>query len=137
MFRDQKLNEEKQKGAEFLQKNRTEPEVNELPSGIQYKVLTPGSGDKPLPGATIKAHYRGALLNGREFDSSYKRQSPFTAPLTSLIKGWQEVIPMMQVGSTWRTWIPSELAYGDRGAGGDIPGGATLLFDIELLDIVK
>ena len=79
---------------------------------------------------------KDSLLNGKEFDSSFKRNQPFTAPLRNLIKGWQEVVPMMPVGSKWRLWIPSELAYGDRGAGGSIPGGATLQFDIELLEIV-
>jgi FKBP-type peptidyl-prolyl cis-trans isomerase FklB len=83
----------------------------------------------------VKAHYSGSLLSGKEFDSSYKRNQPFTAPLTSLIKGWQEVVPLMPEGSLWRLWIPSHLAYGDYGTGG-IPGGATLQFDIELLEIV-
>ena len=99
-------------------------------------MIREGQGPRPAPNSKIKAHYRGSLLSGKEFDSSYKRNQPFTAPLTSLIKGWQQVIPMMPVGSTWRLWIPSDLAYGDRGAGGDIPGGATLQFDIELLEIL-
>lgn len=131
-----KLNEEKQKGADFLAANKNNEGVQELPGGIQYKVITEGTGPKPELRNKIKAHYKGSLLNGKEFDSSYRRNQPFTAPLTALIKGWQDVIPMMPVGSTWRLWIPSDLAYGDRGAGGDIPGGATLQFDIELLEIV-
>jgi FKBP-type peptidyl-prolyl cis-trans isomerase FklB len=76
------------------------------------------------------------LLDGKEFDSSFKRNQPFTAPLRSLIKGWQIAIPLMNEGSHWRLWIPSDLAYGDRGAGGDIPGGATLIFEVELLKIL-
>lgn len=134
-FREGKLNEEKQKGAEFLAANRDREGVTELPNGIQYLIIKDGNGEKPSPNSTIKAHYKGSLLSGKEFDSSYRRNQPFTAPLKALIKGWQEVIPMMPVGSIWRLWIPSDLAYGDRGAGGDIPGGATLQFDIELLEI--
>jgi FKBP-type peptidyl-prolyl cis-trans isomerase FklB len=108
-----------------------------LPEGLQYQELKQGNGAKPSPGDTIKAHYKGALLDGKEFDSSFKRNQPFTAPLRSLIKGWQIAIPLMNEGSHWRLWIPSELAYGDRGAGGDIPGGATLMFEVELLQIIK
>lgn len=135
-FRDEKLNAEKQAGAEFMAANKSKEGVVTLDNGIQYQILKEGNGPKPEPSAKIKAHYRGALTNGKEFDSSYRRNQPFTAPLAALIKGWQLVIPMMPVGSSWRLWIPSDLAYGDRGAGGDIPGGATLQFDIELLEIV-
>lgn len=130
-----KLKKEKEEGAAFLTENKTKEGVVELPSGIQYQVLKDATGAKPTLDSTIKAHYRGALLDGKEFDSSFKRNQPFTAKPTQLIKGWQEVLPMMSVGSTWRLWIPSELAYGDYGTGG-IPGGATLLFDIELLEIL-
>jgi FKBP-type peptidyl-prolyl cis-trans isomerase FklB len=136
-FRNDKLNAEKEAGMKFLSENKTKPGVTELPGGIQYEVISEGQGGHPSPGSTIKAHYRGSLLNGKEFDSSYKRNQPFTAPLNALIKGWQQAIPLMKEGSTWRLWIPSDLAYGDRGAGGDIPGGATLQFDIELLQIVS
>lgn len=135
--RNEKLNAEKETGAKFLESNKAQEGVTELPSGIQYQVIKEGTGPRPKPDSTIKAHYRGALLNGKEFDSSFRRNQPFTASLRQLIKGWQEVIPLMPVGSTWRLWIPSDLAYGDRGAGGDIPGGATLLFDIELLEIIS
>ena len=134
--RDEKINAEKEAGAKFLQENKNKPGINELNGGIQYEVVKEGQGPRPAPNAKIKAHYKGSLLNGKEFDSSYKRNQPFTAPLNALIKGWQQAIPMMTVGSIWRLWIPSDLAYGDRGAGGDIPGGATLLFEIELLEIV-
>lgn len=132
--RQEKLQKEKDAGITFMADNKGKEGVVELPSGIQYQVLKAADGEKPLLNSTIKAHYRGALLDGKEFDSSFKRNQPFTAKPTQLIKGWQEVIPMMPVGSTWRLWIPSDLAYGDNGTGG-IPGGATLIFDIELLEI--
>lgn len=131
-----KLNKEKEAGQAFLLANKNNEGVQELPGGMQYQVLKEGTGAKPQKNSRIKAHYKGSLLNGKEFDSSYRRNQPFTAPLNALIKGWQEAIPLMNVGSTWRLWIPSDLAYGDRGAGGDIPGGATLQFDIELLEII-
>jgi FKBP-type peptidyl-prolyl cis-trans isomerase FklB len=130
-----KLKTEKEEGTTFMAENKTKEGIIELPSGIQYQVLKEGAGEKPTLNSNIKAHYRGSLLNGKEFDSSFKRNQPFTAKPTQLIKGWQEVIPMMPVGSTWRLWIPSDLAYGDNGTGG-IPGGATLIFDIELLEIL-
>lgn len=130
-----KLQKEKDAGTAFMEGNKAAEGVVELPSGIQYQILKEGAGEKPTLASTIKAHYRGALLDGKEFDSSFKRNQPFTAKPTQLIKGWQEVLPMMPVGSTWRLWIPSDLAYGDYGTGG-IPGGATLLFDIELLEII-
>lgn len=134
-YREDRLNAEKEAGKAFMEENRKKEGVVELPSGIQYQVLTEGNGPKPSLSNKVKAHYRGALLNGNEFDSSFKRNQPFTAPLTALIKGWQEVVPLMPQGSTWRLWIPSHLAYGDYGTGG-IPGGATLMFDIELIEIL-
>jgi FKBP-type peptidyl-prolyl cis-trans isomerase FklB len=130
-----KIAEEKETGAAFLQENSKKEGVVELPSGIQYKILQEGTGEKPALTAKIKAHYAGRLLNGKEFDSSYRRNQPFDAPILALIKGWQEVLPMMPVGSKWSLWIPSDLAYGDRGTGG-IPGGSVLNFDVELLAIL-
>ena len=135
-FGADKLHKEKEAGAAFLTENRNKPGVKELQGGMQYEVIQEGEGLQPAANSKIKAHYRGKLLNGKEFDSSYKRNQPFTAPLTSLIRGWQVAIPMMKTGSIWRLWIPSELAYGDRGAGGDIPGGATLEFEVELLEVM-
>lgn len=133
-----KVAAEKDAGAEFLQQNQMKEGVQLLDNGIQYEVLQQGSGNTPLPTATIKAHYIGRLLNGKEFDNSYKRGAPFTAPLSALIKGWQYAIPQMPVGSKWRLWIPSDLAYGDAGVGqAGIPGGAVLDFEIELLDIIS
>jgi FKBP-type peptidyl-prolyl cis-trans isomerase FklB len=136
-FMQNKIDMQKQYGRSFLQTNKEKPGITELPDGMQYEVIKEGAGPKPLITDKIKAHYKGALLDGKEFDSSFKRNQPFTAPLRSLIKGWQIAIPMMSVGSHWRLWIPSDLAYGDRGAGSDIPGGATLMFEVELLEIIK
>ena|SRR5215218_4167556 len=132
--REEKLKAEKELALSFMAANKQKEDVVELPNGIQYTILKEGTGSRPTIQSTIKAHYRGCLLDGKEFDSSFKRNQPFTAPLTSLIKGWQEVVPLMPEGSTWRFWIPSHLAYGDYGTGG-IPGGATLMFDIELIKV--
>ncbi len=132
-----KIEKQKQEGADFLAANKSNEGVIELPGGLQYMVIKEGNGPQPLISDTVKAHYKGSLLNGKEFDNSFKRGQPFTAPLRSLIKGWQVALPLMKEGSHWRLWIPSDLAYGDRGAGGDIPGGATLIFEVELLNIVR
>jgi FKBP-type peptidyl-prolyl cis-trans isomerase FklB len=134
--KDDRIGAEKEAGKKFLEENKNSEGVKEIDGGIQYLVVKEGTGPKPEVRSKIKAHYKGSLLNGKEFDSSYRRNQPFTASLTALIRGWQMVIPMMPTGSIWRIWIPSDLAYGDRGAGGDIPGGATLMFEIELLEIV-
>lgn len=134
---NEKIQAQKTAGEAFMKANKEKPGVTELPEGIQYEVIKEGTGAQPSLHDTVKAHYRGALLDGKEFDSSFRRNQPFSAPLTALIKGWQIAIPLMKTGSHWRLWIPSHLAYGDRGAGGDIPGGATLLFEVELLDIIK
>ena len=132
-----KIDDQKKAGEIFLQANQAKPGVVVLSEGMHYEVIKEGSGAKPSITDTIKAHYKGALLDGKEFDSSFKRNQPFSAPLRSLIKGWQIAIPLMNEGSHWRLWIPSDLAYGDRGAGADIPGGATLIFEVELLQILK
>lgn len=132
-----KIESQKAAGAAFLAGNRNKEGVKELPEGIQYEVIKEGNGNQPALRDKVKAHYKGTLLDGKEFDNSFKRGQPFSAPLTALIKGWQIALPLMKEGSHWRLWIPSDLAYGDRGAGGDIPGGATLVFEVELLEIVK
>jgi FKBP-type peptidyl-prolyl cis-trans isomerase FklB len=132
----EKIDAQKQEGAAFLAENKKKEGIVELPSGIQYEVLQEGTGKQPASNSEIKAHYAGRLLDGKEFDSSYRRNQPFTARLTQLIKGWQEVLPLMPEGSKWRLWIPSHLAYGDNGVPG-IPGGATLEFDVELLQILR
>ncbi len=132
-----KIDKQKEEGNAFLQSNKTKEGVFELPEGLQYMVIKEGTGPQPLVTDSVKAHYKGSLLNGKEFDNSFKRGQPFSAPLRSLIKGWQIALPLMKEGSHWRLWIPSELAYGDRGAGSDIPGGATLIFEVELISIIK
>jgi FKBP-type peptidyl-prolyl cis-trans isomerase FklB len=136
-FMSGKLDKQKQEGAAFLESNKGKEGVVTLPEGLQYLVLKEGTGAQPSINDSVKAHYKGALLDGKEFDNSFKRGQPFSAPLRSLIKGWQIALPLMKEGSHWRLWIPSDLAYGDRGAGRDIPGGATLMFEVELISIVK
>jgi FKBP-type peptidyl-prolyl cis-trans isomerase FklB len=136
-FMSGKIDKQKEEGRAFLQANKEKEGVMELPEGLQCLVIKEGAGAQPLITDTVKAHYKGALLDGKEFDNSFKRGQPFSAPLRSLIRGWQIALPLMKEGSHWRLWIPSELAYGDRGAGSDIPGGATLLFEVELISIVK
>ena len=132
-----KIEVQKTAGAAFMAANITKEGVKELPGGIQYEILKEGTGAQPLVSESVKAHYKGSLLDGKEFDSSFKRNQPFTAPLRALIKGWQGALPRMEEGSHLRLWIPSDLAYGDRGAGSDIPGGATLVFEVELLEVIK
>ena len=136
-FMQGKIAAQKTAGAAFMAENIQKEGIKELPGGIQYEVLKEGTGAQPLVSDSVKAHYKGSLLDGKEFDSSFKRNQPFTAPLRPLIKGWQVALPMMKEGSHWRMWIPSDLAYGDRGAGSDIPGGATLVFEVELLEVIK
>ncbi|HEY0059213.1 MAG TPA: FKBP-type peptidyl-prolyl cis-trans isomerase [Flavisolibacter sp.] len=133
----EKINSQKEEGAAFLAANKSKEGIQELEGGMQYQVLQEGTGGaSPKVNSNIRAHYAGALLNGKEFDSSYKRGQPFEARVNQLIKGWQVALPMMTEGSKWRLWIPSDLGYGDRGAGAGIPGGATLVFDIELIKIL-
>lgn len=126
----------KQAGEQFLAANRGKEGVVELPSGLQYKILQQGTGPKPTPDDTVVCNYRGTLINGQEFDSSYKRGEPATFPVNRVIKGWTEALQLMPVGSKWQLFIPSQLAYGERGAGnGDIPPNSTLVFEVELISI--
>jgi len=125
----------KKEGMAFLEANKTKEGVITLPSGLQYKVLQEGTGPKPLPTDKVVCNYRGILLDNTEFDSSYKRGQPATFPVTGVIKGWTEALELMPVGSKWQLFVPAELAYGDRGAGGQIGPGATLIFEVELLSI--
>jgi FKBP-type peptidyl-prolyl cis-trans isomerase FklB len=125
----------KKQGAEFLEANKTKDGVITLPSGLQYKIIQEGTGPKPLPTDTVVCNYRGTLLDNTEFDSSYKRGQPATFPVTGVIKGWTEVLQLMPVGSKWQLFVPAELAYGERGAGGQIGPNATLIFEVELLSI--
>ena len=122
-------------GKAFREKNAQAANVKELDSGIQYKVIEAGTGEKPSVEDTVVVHYRGTDVNGEQFDSSYERGEPATFQINQVIKGWQEVLPMMQVGAKWQVVIPPELGYGERGAGAAIGPGETLVFDIELLEI--
>jgi FKBP-type peptidyl-prolyl cis-trans isomerase FklB len=125
----------KKEGEEFLATNKTKDGVVTLSSGLQYKILTPGTGAKPAASDSVVCNYRGTLLDGKEFDSSYKRGQPATFPVGGVIKGWTEALQLMPVGSKWQLFVPSELAYGQRGAGADIGPNATLVFEVELLSI--
>lgn len=125
----------KKDGDAFLAENKKKEGVKVTPSGLQYKVLATGSGPKPTPSDTVVTHYRGTLIDGTEFDSSYKRGEPATFGTTSVIKGWTEALTNMTVGSKWQLFIPGELAYGEMGRPPQIPPSATLLFDIELIEI--
>lgn len=130
-----KADQAKQAGEKYLAENGAKEGVVTLPSGIQYKVLTEGSGEKPTLESTVVAHYHGTLVDGTVFDSSYDRGTPATFALGRVVQGWQEVLPLMPVGSKWQVAIPSELAYGEAGAPPKIGGNETLLFDIELIEI--
>jgi FKBP-type peptidyl-prolyl cis-trans isomerase len=127
----------KKEGDAFLAANKGKEGVVALPSGLQYKILTKGSGPKPAASDTVVCNYRGTLVNGKEFDSSYKRGQPATFPVSGVIKGWTEALQLMPVGSKWQLFVPADLAYGERGAGPDIGPGATLIFDVELISIQK
>ncbi len=122
-------------GADFLIENGKKDGVVTLPSGLQYKILTEGTGAKPKATDKVTTHYHGTLLDGTVFDSSYDRGQPASFPVNGVIKGWQEALQLMPVGSKWKLFVPYNLAYGERGAGGDIKPFATLIFDVELLEI--
>jgi FKBP-type peptidyl-prolyl cis-trans isomerase len=123
----------KSEGAAFLAANKNQPGVVTLPDGLQYKILTDGSGATPAPADTVTVNYRGTFINGTEFDSSYKRNQPAQFPVNGVIHGWTEALMQMKVGSKWQLFVPSELAYGEQGRPG-IPPDSTLIFEIELLD---
>jgi FKBP-type peptidyl-prolyl cis-trans isomerase FklB len=125
----------KKEGDAFLAANKTKDGVVTLPSGLQYKILTSGTGPKPTASDSVVCNYRGTLIDGKEFDSSYKRGQPATFPVSGVIKGWTEALQLMPVGSKWQLVIPSDLAYGERGTGADIGPNATLIFEVELLSI--
>ncbi|HUU05639.1 MAG TPA: FKBP-type peptidyl-prolyl cis-trans isomerase [Patescibacteria group bacterium] len=121
----------------FLKENAQKPGIKVTASGLQYKVITEGSGPLPKESDTVKVHYRGTLLDGTEFDSSYKRNEPAVFPLKGVIKGWTEALQLMKVGSKYQIYLPSNLAYGEQGAGQIIGPNATLIFDVELIGIEK
>jgi FKBP-type peptidyl-prolyl cis-trans isomerase FklB len=125
----------RKEGEAFLAENKAKEGVVALPSGLQYKILKAGDGPKPTAADTVSCNYRGTLLDGKEFDSSYKRGQPASFPVSGVIKGWTEALQLMPVGSKWQLFIPADLAYGDRQAGPDITPGSTLIFEVELLSI--
>ena len=125
----------KKQGDAFLAANKGKEGVVTLPSGLQYKILSAGTGPKPATSDSVVCNYRGTLIDGTEFDSSYKRGQPATFPVGGVIKGWTEALQLMPVGSKWQLFVPSELAYGERGTGADIGPNAVLIFEVELLSI--
>jgi FKBP-type peptidyl-prolyl cis-trans isomerases 1 len=122
-------------GEKFLAENAKKAGVKTLPSGLQYKVITPGKGKTPKASDTVTVHYKGTLIDGTEFDSSYKRGEPASFPVSGVIPGWVEAIQLMKEGAKWQLFIPPNLAYGERGAGRDIGPNATLLFEVELISV--
>ena len=127
---------QKRMADEFLIENRQRKDVIETQSGLQYRILRKGDGPIPNLNDKVTVHYRGFLLTGKEFDSSYKRQRPATFPVSRVIRGWTEALQLMHKGAKWELYIPSHLAYGERGASAEIPAGAVLVFEVELLDII-
>lgn len=130
-----KLEKNIKEGQKFLEDNKKKPGVTTLPSGLQYMVIKDGSGPIPKETDKVTTHYHGTLLDGTVFDSSVDRGQPATFPVNGVIKGWVEALQLMKVGSKWKLFVPSELAYGERGAGGAIGPNATLIFDVELISI--
>lgn len=123
-------------GATFLAENAKKEGVVTLPSGLQYKILTEGNGAKPTAEQQVKCHYHGTLIDGTVFDSSVNRGEPATFPVNGVIPGWVEALQLMPIGSKWELYVPSNLAYGERGAGDQIPPHTTLVFQVELLEII-
>lgn len=123
------------KAAEFLARNREAEGVVALPSGLQYRILAAGKGRRPAATDVVSAHFRGTHLDGREFDKSDPQRGPIVAPIEGLIRGWQEALPQMAVGSKWRLWVPAELAYGEEGSPPEIEPNELLVFDLELIGI--
>lgn len=136
-LREEKMQLNKAAGEEFLYINQHKAGVVTLPSGLQYEVLRKGTGPKPKASDKVKCHYHGTLINGTVFDSSVQRGKPAVFGVSQVIPGWVEALQLMPVGSRWRLFIPSKLAYGEQGAGEMIEPNSTLIFDVELLDIVK
>lgn len=133
----EKYAEYKAENEKFLADNKTKEGVKTTASGLQYKVIKEGKGEIPTETSRVKVHYKGTLIDGTEFDSSYKRNEPATFGVNQVIKGWTEALKLMPVGSKWELYIPQELAYGDRQTGGQIKPFSTLIFEVELLDIEK
>jgi FKBP-type peptidyl-prolyl cis-trans isomerase FklB len=135
--KSEKASGAKKQGQEFLAANKTKPGVIALPSGLQYSIIKEGTGPKPAVTDVVRVHYHGTLINGKVFDSSIERGQPVELALNNVIAGWTEALQLMSVGSKWKLYVPSELGYGDQSPGDAIPAGSTLIFDVELLNIVK
>lgn len=134
----QELSDKNEKaGKKYLAANKKEPGVVELPSGLQYRIVEEGSGEKPVSSDTVKVHYRGTLIDGTEFDSSYARGKPATFQIAGIINGWQQALVLMSEGAKWQVFIPPALAYGSGGAGQNIGPNETLVFEVELVSIEK
>ncbi len=134
----EELSDKNQKaGKKYLAANKKKPGIVELPSGLQYRIVEEGSGEKPVSSDTVKVHYRGTLIDGTEFDSSYARGEPVTFQIAKIINGWQQALILMSEGAKWQVFIPPILAYGSGGAGQNIGPNATLVFEIELVSIEK
>ncbi|MCD7899637.1 MAG: FKBP-type peptidyl-prolyl cis-trans isomerase [Bacteroides sp.] len=132
-----KINAENvQKGKDFLEQNKENPEVKTLPSGLQYEVITEGNGKKPKATDQVRCHYEGTLIDGTLFDSSIKRGQPAVFGVNQVIQGWVEALQLMTEGSKWKLYIPSELGYGAQGAGEMIPPHSTLIFEVELIEVL-
>jgi FKBP-type peptidyl-prolyl cis-trans isomerase FklB len=127
----------KETGDTFLTENKKKPGIVTLPDGLQYRVLTPGTGEQPTINDTVTVNYVGTLINGTEFDSSYKRNEPASFPVSGVIPGWTEALQLMKAGSTWELYIPSQLAYGEQGSPPMIGPNQTLIFKVNLIDIKK
>jgi FKBP-type peptidyl-prolyl cis-trans isomerase FklB len=125
------------KGQKFMEENKSKPGVKTLESGLQYQEITAGEGESPKETDKVKVHYRGTLIDGKQFDSSYDRGQPATFGVKGVIPGFSEALMLMKPGGKWKVFIPSELGYGERGAGTNIGANETLIFDLELLEIVK
>ncbi len=134
-LQEKKQGSNKEDGIAFLEDNKEKEGVITLPSGLQYSILVEGKGDKPTLNSNVTTHYHGTTIDGNVFDSSVQRGQPASFPVSGVIKGWTEALQLMTIGSKWKLFIPSELAYGDRGAGADIGPHATLVFEVELLSI--
>lgn len=134
----EELSDKNQKtGKKYLAANKKKPGIVELPSGLQYRIVEEGSGEKPVSSDTVKVHYRGTLIDGTEFDSSYARGEPVTFQIANIINGWQQALILMSEGAKWQVFIPPTLAYGSGGAGQNIGPNETLVFEIELVSIEK